>query len=219
MAEVTSGPTQDTLNWFPCKNAGALVIPAHGICQIDAPDGAELRDERRLILLVKQPDKLGFTSSVMVNGPIPIQPGQDGVVTDGRIVVAAYNKSFETPAKGEIWGPQKDSSYVRRHIPGGRVLRDGEKGRVILLRYEHYDIWGKLTAELDGGETAECKLMYADPNNPTILQEVEPDEDDPFRFDVSELTGDEFEGLSEDDIVIARYDETFGGYILRGWVC
>ncbi len=219
MADFDQGPTQATLNWYPCKNAGSKVIPAHGICQIDAPDGAELRDERRLILLVKQPDKLGFTSSVMVNGPIPIQPGQDGVVTDGRIVVAAYDKKAESvPEKGQIWGPQQDSSFVRRHIPGGRVLRDGEKGRVILLRYEHYDVVGELTEELVAGGTAAAKLMYVDPTNTTILQEVESGAEQ-VRFDVSEALDDDFETLDAGDRIIGRYDETFGGYIVRGWVC
>lgn len=221
MTEFQSSPAIASSPWFPCKNIGRVRIPAFGVVEIDHPEGCLLRDERRVVLRVKQPTMLGVTARTMFNGPTPIETGDTGACTDGRIVVANFHDADGTPKAGDVWGPVKDSCKVRKHVPGGRVLRSVENGqdRVILMRYEHYDIWGKLTEALDGGGTAEAKLMYADKNNSTIMQEVETSEDDPVRFDVGELTGAEFEGLDVGDVLIARYDETFGGYILRGWVC
>jgi len=222
MSQLEYGPTRNNLNWEPFTNSGSLAIPAFGICMVDNPDGAEIRDSRRLVLKCKRPENLGFTAAVMVNGPNEVEPGRDGICTDGRIVVAAYNERFEIPKKGEQWGPVANSSYVRRYVPGGKVLRDGESGRVILLRYEHYDVYGELTEALAGGGTAECKLLRSDKNDASNpLKVVEESADDPVRFTVFEgLYGNtDFEELASGDRVIARWDEMNDCYILRGWKC
>lgn len=221
MSGHTTDPAQSTSPWFDCKNIGRVEIPAFGIVELDRPEGSLRRDERRILLRVKQPTMIGFTGRMFINGPIPIGAGETGVCTDGRLAVVAYDDKDGTPAAGEIWGPMSDSSKVRKYIPGCRALEAGEDGRVLVMRFEQFDVIGKLTEELEGGGTAEAKLMRIDKDDPSTPIQVVEEDDDEIRFTVREgVYGDgDFETLAEDDIVIGRWDEATDGYLLRGWKC
>lgn len=222
MSSNTPDPALTSSPWYDVKNIGSAEIPPFGIVEIDSPDGAILRDDRRVLLRVKQPTMPGFTGRMLVNGPLPISGGGTGVCTDGKIVVVAYDDKDGTPAAGDIWGPVKDSSKLRKRVPGCRILRPGEKGRATALRFEQFDLYGKLTEDLEGGGVAECKVAWFDKDaSSNKFKLVESGDSDPIRFEVREtLYGDDdFETLGEDDRIIARYDEATGGYILRGWKC
>ena len=221
--DYNPAPATESSWWYPCKNIGGSTIPPFGAVQLDAPDGYIVRDDRRVVLRVKPPTITGVNARTFFNGPQPIKPQDTGAVTDGRIVVAAFDDEDGTPVSGDVWGPIKDHCKLKRRVPGGRVLRAPENGEthVILLRYENYSVTGRLTETLKRGRSAEAKLCWFDKNASTNQLKIVEDGGDPeIRFIVFEATGyGGFEPLPESAIVFGRWDESISAYVLCGWVC
>lgn len=220
MSDPLSYAAFESSPWFPCKNIGSARIPPFGAVEIDAPEGVLLRDQRRVVLRVKQPTILGVTGRTMWNGPTPMETGDTGACTDGRIVVSAFNDADGMPAAGEIWGPVADSCKLRKHVPGGRVLRSVQNGqdRVMILRYEHFNIVGRLVDELRAGRSTTARLMRFDKTVTTNQLKVVESGSTQIRFTVWETTT-VFDTQPASTIIIAQYDESLGAYALRGWVC
>lgn len=203
-----------------CKNIDTVPITGFGAADIV---GAINQDDR-IILQIKRPQEFGWRPCSVAVGAQAIQPGATGQCFDAKFLRVAINTDDGVPKSGEVWGPVKESCLIRKHVPGGRILRDADasdgsnivapSGTVLLMRYEPIDIWGKLQADLMPGESAEVTLMRYNKLRSGTAKLVDVD----ITVTVYEATGTLSEVVPS-GMVFFRWDEGSGRYHLRGWVC
>jgi hypothetical protein len=194
-------------------NDGDQTIPPYSPCEI-----TQAYDKNdRIVLKAKRVTRLGWRPRVAISLGAEIRPGKLGAVTLGAVVAAAFHSADGTPKQGEAWGPVADSFELRKHVAGGRVLKDAENGRCVLLRYDPADLWGKLTEDLETGNKATATLYRFDRDaslgSTNRLVAVSG-----ITFEAHEATG-EGDTIVSETLVFARWDEIADEYILRGWVC
>lgn len=214
-----------TLIYLECKNVGDVAIPAHGCADVVgayerlADDGSV----SRIVLEVVPPENLGWRPCSVVVGQIPLKAGALGSCTYSPFVKVAYDTTGETnqvaPKKGETWGPVKDGGKVRRWVPGGLCLRDGENGLVLIQRYEPGDLIAVLQSELTPGQfptgdATNAVLMRYNPNRTSTVKL----ESTSHQFQVGEATG-RLVDIIPATTIFCRWDQTAKRYLLNGYVC
>ncbi len=126
--EANAGLQEAPIRWLFIKNVDTEVIPARGVCAIDAvnDDGS---------ISVKRPTRNGQTD-VLFNSFVAVSPGEFGQGTQSFPIIAAYAVDPQTesdPANGEIWGPEMGSWYLQKALPGFRVVGTGSDGLVNVI--------------------------------------------------------------------------------------
>ena len=101
------------VRWILAKNTGATEVPAFGVVEID---GVTHTESNQMVLNVKRPT--GDEPSLFgINGWQPIPASGHGLISLEGPVYVTYDTA-NTPAAGEIWGPQTDLFTAKKGNSG-----------------------------------------------------------------------------------------------------
>lgn len=134
MSEL-SAPTPDQ-RWHRCRNTDSVALEAYGLVKVAGASA----ENSRMVLQVQRPKKSdAYTEALAALGPAKIDAGRYGWCTFDWPAWVRYDAA-ETPAVGQLWGPQDDSTRLVKGNIGFMPLGAGlaEPDRVLVDHRTHY---------------------------------------------------------------------------------
>jgi hypothetical protein len=122
---LTPSNPVSSLRWLPVKNNSGYAVPPFGLMRITGID-----DDTK-VLTIDKPNA-DSQSGLLVNGPAEIADDDEGIGTDGGIVVAAYDDADGTPAADEGWGAKSGEWKLRKDKVGYTIIGSASDGAVVV---------------------------------------------------------------------------------------
>jgi hypothetical protein len=155
LPQDTRGPHRQE-RWIACKNVGSQDIPGYGVVQVD---DASRQNTDETIVHVKRPTADGHCN-VLINGPMPITVGKEGVCTNDYPAYGLY--ADDTPVTNQVWGSRANAFTLKKNVRGFIIIGDddGEKVRVNRDPSEYVIAEAELDQDLCG-ETSGIQVVNA----------------------------------------------------------
>lgn len=164
MSEL-SPPTPDQ-RWARCRNVDSVGLESFGLVKVN---GATTSGGR-IVLEVRRPQQTdAFTEALAALGPAAIGAGRVGWCTFDWPAWVRYDTA-DTPAAGQLWGPQDDSTRLKQGHIGFLTLGPGfsQPDRVLVDHRPHYCKANWIRFKLPAGglttsmaSAAGCSVEYA----------------------------------------------------------